>query len=49
MPILNQKDEIRSSFDGIDYGKYTIMAYFIKISLCEECLPNIVSQGMIYL
>lgn len=48
MPTLNQKDEIRS-IDSINYAKYTIMAYFIKISLCKECLPNLARQGMIYL
>jgi len=41
--------KLGSNFDSIDYAKYTIMAYFRKINLCEECLPNRASQGMIYL
>lgn len=41
--------KLGSNFDSIDYAKYTIMAYFRKISICEECLPNVARQGMIYL
>jgi hypothetical protein len=36
-------------FNSIVYAEYTITAYFKKISLWEECLPNLAHQGMIYL
>ncbi len=41
--------KLGSIFHSIDYAKYTIMAYFRKISLCEECLTDVARQGMIYL
>ncbi|MEH1840943.1 MAG: hypothetical protein V7L20_19830 [Nostoc sp.] len=41
--------KLKSNFDSIDYAKYTIMADFRKISLGEECLPNVARQGMMYL
>lgn len=43
-----KKIELVSISDSIDYAKYGIIAYFRKISLYKECLPNLARQGMIY-